>query len=159
MRNRRKFRFNRAQILLAIRTNPSIHFDELIEKFLLEEFFMSSSEDYLGHGLKEILARFNSAGLIEIDSNHLISVTSKLKNIQSALGISLNELAQQGADSMSVTPIFGSPEVNIKGFPSIFVLMPFSNKMLPIYEDHIKSLQKKLTWTLVVQMIFLVPDR
>jgi hypothetical protein len=42
-----------------------------------------------------------------------------------------------------VTPLFGTVDPKFKS-PKVFVLMPFSEKMKPIFSDHIKTVAEKV---------------
>ena len=46
--------------------------------------------------------------------------------------------------SQMFTPIFGTPPPFSDVFPDIFVLMPFEDKLKPVYDDHISSVARAL---------------
>ncbi len=67
-----------------------------------------------------------------------VSLTEKLGQVQSVLGVSVTRLLQDfDPTSMRINPIFGKPN----GAPSadVFVLMPFHPHFPPIYDDHIQK--------------------
>jgi hypothetical protein len=72
-----------------------------------------------------------------------VSLTEKLGQIQSVLGVSVTGLLEDfDPTSMRIRPIFGKPE----GAPlaDVFVLMPFHPDFSPIYDDHIKRVCDRL---------------
>jgi len=46
---------------------------------------------------------------------------------------------------MVVEPFFGIPELREENKIDLFMLMPFSNDLLPVYEDHIKKVVTKMS--------------
>lgn len=63
--------------------------------------------------------------------------------IQDALGVSLTEMAKLGPDAFVISPEHGRPEPIAE--TDIFVLMPFTQDMRPIYENHIKKVAYEMT--------------
>lgn len=66
------------------------------------------------------------------------ALTDRLPDLQEALGLSVTQLLDDfRADSIRIRPVFGKPS----GTPNseVFVLMPFRSELLPVYDDHIKS--------------------
>jgi hypothetical protein len=51
-------------------------------------------------------------------------------------------LALRDSYLTKVRPIFGKPKASLKS--DVFVLMPFEPAMMPVYEDHIKSVCKSM---------------
>jgi hypothetical protein len=92
--------------------------------------------------LENIVRKFIEAGLLQADDpedlgHAKIGVTEQLSRFQAALDISLTFLASfNRSRSMAVEPLFGLP--NKLEQLDVFVLMPFKDDMLPVYEDHIK---------------------
>ena len=92
--------------------------------------------------LENIVRKFIEAGLLQADDpedlgHTKIGVTEQLSRFQTALDISLTFLASfNRSRSMAVEPLFGLP--NKLEELDVFVLMPFKDDMLPVYEDHIK---------------------
>jgi Mrr N-terminal domain len=76
-----------------------------------------------------------------------IRVTELLFRLQNALGISLVSLASFNPRySMIVEPLFGLPGTLPESL-DVFVLMPFKDDMLPVYQDHIKPTCESLELT------------
>lgn len=74
------------------------------------------------------------------DKEEQISVvlTDKLEQLQSVFGVSLSRLLkEQQYEAMIVYPLFGKPWRDHK--TDVFVLMPFHDKMAPIFDDHIRN--------------------
>jgi hypothetical protein len=90
----------------------------------------------------DIVEDLIGAGLLQADDptdlkHTKIGVTEELRRFQTALDISLTFLASfDRSRSMAVEPLFGLPKKLEK--LDVFVLMPFEDDMLPVYEDHIK---------------------
>ncbi len=75
------------------------------------------------------------------DSRVLYHYTGTFDEVAKALRIGLTELVND--HRVVVHPFFGDPDIPYN-FPDVFVLMPFSTEMDPIYEDHIKEVAKRL---------------
>jgi hypothetical protein len=103
--------------------------------------------------LKEIIYQLYKLGLIDIhvDNNKrsfkikgTISVSQRWIKIQNALRLSLTQIsAAQSESKMLVNPIFGRP-ISLSKEIDVFVLMPFTNDLLPIYQDHVKKVVTEL---------------
>ena len=73
-----------------------------------------------------------------------LTVTDLVQHLQLALSLSLKEASLLDSHfSMVVRPRFGRPSRKPNN-PDLFVLMPFEQSMSPIYEDHIKSVARRL---------------
>ncbi|MES9946433.1 MAG: hypothetical protein ABW080_15890 [Candidatus Thiodiazotropha sp.] len=71
-------------------------------------------------------------------------VTSEWTNIQSALNFSLRDLSKLSkSTSMVVTPTFGIPKVS-QDNSQVFVIMPFEDKLKPVYTDHIRKVAESV---------------
>jgi len=95
----------------------------------------------LFHHLRVTLSELEAAGLVKtIDKGY--TVTPALESIQAALHISLTELSARTPDSVIVSPLFGGsvPSVSV---PDVFVLMPFADRLRPVYDDHIKKVAEQ----------------
>lgn len=67
-----------------------------------------------------------------------VVLTEKLEQLQSVFGVSLSKLLkEQQYEAMVVYPLFGKPWRDHK--TDVFVLMPFHEKMSPIFDDHIRK--------------------
>src|SRR5689334_18499646 len=79
-----------------------------------------------------ILNELIAAGLVTRNRNSLSS-TSLIEKMQAALDMSLADLLSYGPNSIAVIPIFGKPRST--NSPDVFVLMPFSDDLRPVYDD------------------------
>ena len=74
--------------------------------------------------------------------------TDLANRIFQSLGISLTELCKYNCNtSMIITPFFGSPnsrDQSPNDVSDIFVLMPLSPDLKPVYEDHIEKVASEL---------------
>ncbi|MCP4261069.1 MAG: hypothetical protein GY774_26690 [Planctomycetes bacterium] len=69
-----------------------------------------------------------------------LAVTEMLTSAQRALGFSLTELSLDQSALLRVTPVFGVPYFDkVVQDLDVFVLMPFSEELRPVYNDHIKG--------------------
>lgn len=98
-----------------------------------------------GPSIKDIINDLEEAGLIEIKDGQFV-VTPRLSKIQSVLGISLSFLLTIKRDTLLVNPFFGEPR-RPPIIPDVFVLMPFSEELKPVYDDHIKVVASQLGLT------------
>lgn len=73
-----------------------------------------------------------------------IGVSKDWERIQTGLGISLSEIAElQPREGMVVKPYFGpSEDPAVKS--DIFVLMPFTDSLTPVYQDHMGKVAESL---------------
>lgn len=102
---------------------------------------------YITHVLDDL----RRAGLVTTDpawrtgwADTKIVVTPELAEVQHALGISLSQAASASADTISVTPYFGRP-LPMDEPIDMFVVMPFAEKLAPVYSDHIKRVAASLS--------------
>jgi hypothetical protein len=73
-----------------------------------------------------------------------LSVTPLYTTIQKTLGLSLRELElSQDSDSIRVVPRFGQANKG-DNFTEIFVIMPFSEELSPLYDVHIREVASKM---------------
>ena len=99
--------------------------------------------------LEEELRVLIEAGLLTVNGDIFsgnISLSVSWAKIQTALGLSLNELARvdNPRTAMFVEPFFGLPKREQIGEPyDLFVLMPFIDDLRPVYED-MKIISKML---------------
>jgi len=85
-------------------------------------------------------------GLIEIDDRGDISSTDRLSRLFNVLNISLTRLANYSDNSITCSPIFGTPsKPSVKS--DVFVVMPFLKELKPVYDDHIRSTIQKMNLT------------
>lgn len=134
-----------AYILWLIRENQvktieDLH-NKLSHKFAKYEYYSY----YATRHVYETLNNLQDAGLVEIEDEHL-RITPLVLKVQTALDLSLRDLQELDPWSIAIKPFFGKPQIDKKG-PNIFVLMPFSGDLKPIYEDHIKPVASQLGLT------------
>lgn len=137
---------NPALILLQFRDGKATDIETLLKAL----GFAHGGTSIRAH-IEYIVKRLINAGLLRArdpsDLRHTkISVTEQVEQFQTALDISITFLASfDRSASMAVEPMFGLPE-KLDDL-DVFVLMPFKDEMLPVYEDHIKSIcaQMKLS--------------
>jgi hypothetical protein len=136
-------------VLLCVREKWATTSDALVEAF-----GFSPEESHTGHFLlQDILLKLEQANLLSIDGkdggfrNWSCSVTKNLLDIQVALGVSLKALAVNSRDDrMVVSPIFGSVRHSRRRY-DLFVLMPFSDALAPVYKDHIANVAGRMSLT------------
>ena len=106
--------------------------------------------DFAAYFLEEELRALIEAGLLTVNGDIYtgdIKLSDSWPKIQTALGLSLNELARvdDPQTAMFVDPFFGLPKKEQIGERyDLFVLMPFTNDLKPVYEDHIKNVAAAL---------------
>jgi hypothetical protein len=82
--------------------------------------------------------------LVSVDDDGRIKTTKTLSLLQNTLGLSLTDLDNYSPyDSMICSPIFGLPRNKLEK-ADIFMVMPFLKKLKPVYDDHIRTVVKKL---------------
>ncbi len=81
----------------------------------------------------------------ELDfANLIIEASKNLNHVQGLFGISLSDYSTTKS-SLSVSPVFGNPQPKFSStWSDIFVMMPFQEKLQPVYSDHILRVMKKL---------------
>jgi len=95
------------------------------------------------YGPEDLLGRLALAGLLTVDNNGAITPTENLANIFRAIGVSLTALTRFSPDSIVCEPLFGIPEMSSSS-AEVFVVMPFTKRLAPVYEDHIKAVAEGL---------------
>jgi hypothetical protein len=75
-----------------------------------------------------------------------IELSENWNKIQLALDVSLQQMTMLSSSAIIATPYFGKPEPTAEVI-DLFVLMPFSDQLKPIYEDHITRSARKLGLT------------
>jgi hypothetical protein len=82
-----------------------------------------------------------------VDTHSKIRLTDELIKLRTALGVGLSTLARAtDPAAMIVTPHFGRPSKTISK-TDVFVLMPFTDALQSVYEDHIVTSCKGLGLT------------
>jgi hypothetical protein len=72
-----------------------------------------------------------------------VELSARWPKIQSALDLSLTELTKMTSESMIVTPYFEKPK-ELDTSWDLFVIMPFSAELQPVYDDHIRKCAQEL---------------
>jgi hypothetical protein len=91
-----------------------------------------------------------SAGLIQ-RTGKTLQVTELWEKVQRALDLSLTELADlQDGPATILHPLFGPAEPPSPGAKrlDIFVLMPFTAELKPVFDDHIRKTAMQLNLTI-----------
>ena len=89
------------------------------------------------------LAPLRDLGLITVSENgHIQPVSSKFESLMS-LGISLSQLTPYRNSSVVTNPLFGPPK-EPQAPAELFVMMPFEDRLRPVYEDHIRAVAARL---------------
>ena len=94
-----------------------------------------------------MLRNLQDAGLIEAVGDGRYQVLPQWAKIQGALGLSLKKWAQLDSPSaVVVEPFFRKPD-KLRNAIDVFVLMPFTDKLKPVWEEHIKKVVASLGLT------------
>lgn len=136
-------RINPPYILWLIREGKVQSIDDLKEHF--GPIFETTRYSKEANKILIIVNNLIAAGMLNRNKNFLSS-TSLIEKLQSGLDMSLTELASFDPNSISVKPIFGKPRSNNLSH-EVFVLMPFSPDLRPVYDDHIKLVATDLEFT------------
>lgn len=147
----------RIALLWLIRNKQPISWNELME-FMLEGsrenmplFVRTIGDSALMYGGEDHVRDLIKAGLIEPESGMeyqpeiKLMVTSRLSLIQNMFGLSLTQILNSPQKPVHTFPIFNEPfhPTNHK-WAAIFVAMPFTEALRPIYNDHILAVTNKL---------------
>jgi hypothetical protein len=109
--------------------------------------------DVFLYKLANLLDALEQAGLVAVQKwsvggegrlpSGRVELSARWPKIQSALDLSLTELTKLSSNSMIVTPYFEKPKGIDKSF-DLFVIMPFSVELQPVYDDHIRKCAEEL---------------
>ncbi len=135
-----------AQILLLIRGGQATDWTSLCRALGRDPTERNSPTFWIAEALQELVV----AGLLEADGpldpgsfefpTGEIRLTPRAAQTQHALGVSLPEAAKmKRGRSIVVEPFFGVPDTQVDDCLDLFMLMPFSNDLLPVYQDHIQK--------------------
>jgi hypothetical protein len=94
-----------------------------------------------------LIEGLRSLGWIEQIEGGKITPTKDILGLQQGLGLSLTALSPYEADSVVCTPLFGRPSQSPTP-AEVFVLMPFTDALKPVYEDHMKAVAASLGRTI-----------
>jgi hypothetical protein len=153
-------------LLWIIRDNGPLGYAVLRDKFIFDSEYPLGRREHLMYRVHDMLNQLSTLDLIRIeglatgsasvveklsrqsnDDKVTVRATSRLSNLQKLFKIHLSELT---ADNTPITafPVFGKPiSKNQQPFSDVFVLMPFTENMRPVFTDHIQPLCQKLDLT------------
>ncbi len=123
-----------ALILQAVRDNPSISISDLVDRLQKR---LPNPEPHLPRMVSSALNELQEANLL-IERDGALQATSQLQAVQSALQLSLTDLAKLHNGSLLLRPVFGLPPRG-PDIPDVFVLMPSSAELRRVYDEHIKK--------------------
>lgn len=136
-------------VLYILREHGKIEIKTLVSKLKLDGRTSQGA-------LFRILEQLEEQGLIVVENDAFqhaqwdlyttISISENTSKLIQVLGISLKETSKYDhRNSVICNPRFENPKEISKGDESdIFVLMPFRTELTPVYDDHIKSVARKL---------------
>lgn len=141
-------RINAAKVLLLFRIGVVSDWTSLCDAFGLDP----NQLETMGYFLQDIVETLLEANLLVADyptnfrNKGNIKLSDSFPKIFTVLDLSLKELAERDPhESMFVEPLFGRPKsIAPSERFDLFVLMPFSENLKGIYEDHIKSVATSL---------------
>ena len=96
--------------------------------------------------LDVVIANLVRIGFVARSSDGGLSPTPRLMKTFAGLGVSLKQLSPFTSESVISSPVFGAPSAPIRK-AEVFVVMPFSTELKPVYEQHIKPLVHRLGLT------------
>jgi hypothetical protein len=85
-------------------------------------------------------------GLVARSVDGSLAPTPRLRRLFAALGVSLTRLSPFTSQSVTVSPMFGLPVAPVVK-ADVLAIMPFSNSLRPVYEDHVKVVVRQLGFT------------
>ncbi len=134
---------NSAAILKAIRDGKASNLHELADYFVPVNGKDPEMERAAFCSIYiEVVRKLVKAGLLELEKEPYgkLTVTGNLGLVLTVLNLSLTKLSMSSSDAMVVCPIFGPPGEHQT---DLFVLMPFTDFLRPVYEDHICTVAKR----------------
>jgi len=138
--------------LLLIRDGKANSWEALCRELDLDPNHFATGQSIV----LSILQELKEAGLIEFETQDKvrpwepprikdIQVSPAWERIQQALRVSLTQLADfDPRHGLVVRPFFGRPDDATRKY-DVFVLMPFTDSMRPVYDDHIKKVASELS--------------
>ena len=131
------------EVLKVIRDGGAVDEDELPE-------LLTARGSRLLYGLSATVRSLESAGLIR-RAGKTLQVTELWGKVQQALDLSLTELADlQDRSATILHPLFGRAEPLGPGAQGldVFVLMPFTAELKPVFDGHIRKTAMELNLTI-----------
>ncbi len=131
------------EVLKLIRDGGVVDEDELADR-------MSARGSRLLYGLAAVVRSLESAGLVQ-RTGKTLQVAEQWGKVQQALDLSLTQLADLQEGSAAILhPLFGPAEPVAPGAKNldVFVLMPFTAELKPVFEDHIRKTAIDLNLTI-----------
>ena len=131
------------EVLKLIRDQGVVDEDDLPE-------LLSARGSRLLNGLSASVRSLESAGLIR-RTGKTLQVTGLWEKVRQALDLSLTELADLTDHSATILhPLFGRAEPLAPGAQrlDVFVLMPFTEELKPIFDDHIRKTATQMNLTI-----------
>ena len=132
-----------ALVLKLVRDKTALTRADLIDHLKRGRWFVP--ESIVRQNLDIALDGLLTAGLLS-DESSFLEATELTEQITKALGISLTELSDWDNSSVVAHPLFNRPIAD-SGRPAVFVLMPFTSALQPVYEDHIRAVCDELALT------------
>lgn len=147
-------------VLWTIREHGPLSFAKLYNLVYGYDGYGPSQMNFISRALSELVAagliefegiqhpmEFRSIGrqVSEVASEAIFRTTTAVDGVQHLFKISITDYARGRLDQLAVDPLFGSPRSWRKdGWADVFVLMPFSPSLKPVYEDHIRRVTEDL---------------
>ena len=140
---------NRPQIMLSVRRDPS--WSALCDGFHIDPYDeYSTITQTLFHDISTLrdlgVLEFEGDPRVDPPRHDSIRVTQKWMELQTALGLSLHDLAKvtRNGRGMAVVPLFGRP-LRRADHPDVFVIMPFKERYDAVYADHVRKVAQDLS--------------
>ena len=133
-----------ALVLKLVRDKVAATRADLIDYLRRGRWFLPESA--LRHELDLALDGLLAAGLLRDDSL-VLEATELTDRITKALKISLTDLSEWDESSVIAHPAFSSPVPNPEP-AAVFMVMPFTTALEPVYQDHIRRVCDELTLSL-----------
>ncbi len=141
-----------AQILLLIREGHATDWASLCQQLGRDPHEQNSYTFWIAEALGELVA----ADLVHVQGpldppsfrfpSGKIRLTRNAALTQHALGVSLPETAKmKRGRAIVVEPFFGVVDIKEDDRTDLFMLMPFSDDLLPVYEGHIRKVVSKMS--------------
>lgn len=117
---------------------------KLIRDGVITEFSqIQTGDSRTNRQLVYMLRALEALEFITLSDDRKIAPTDRINAFSLALNLSLTQLTKLTSQSVVCSPIFGRPsESAMKS--DIFVVMPFSDELKPVYTDHIRKVAEKL---------------